>query len=102
MEQNETNEGNTKDGKNKPEMKFKAGAVSATIWQNETESKAGQQVHFRTVSLDRVYKDKGGSWKHAGSLRMNDLPKAALVLSKAYEYLNFAEQNHSAETGGYF
>ena len=59
-------------------------------------------MHFRTVSLDRAYKDKNGGWKHAGSLRLNDLPKAALVLNKAYEYLNFAEQNSHAETGGYF
>ena len=37
-------------------------------------------------------------WKSTASLRVNDLPKAALVLNKAYEYLvlrstGMAEEN---------
>ena len=32
-------------------------------------------------------KDKNDEWQHTNSLRVNDLPKAALVLNKAYEYL---------------
>ena len=73
---------------NMPEKKFKAGAVSATVWQNQAASKTpGEVVAYRTISLQRVYKDKDGSWKSTNSLRLHDLPKAALVLDKAYEYL---------------
>lgn len=71
---------------NKPEKKFKAGAVSATIWKNEGQNN-GKTFAFHTISLTRGYKDKSGEWKNSASLRPGDLPKAALVLSKAYEHL---------------
>lgn len=72
---------------NKPEKKFSTGAVSATIWKNKGTSKSGEPTEFRTINLQRRYKDKDGEWKSTNSLRINDLPKAALVLNKAYEYL---------------
>jgi len=71
---------------NKPEKKYKAGAVSATVWKNEGQ-KNGKNFAFHTISLSRAYKDKDNTWKNSSSLRPGDLPKAALVLSKAYEYL---------------
>ncbi|MBD3361319.1 hypothetical protein GF358_00850 [Candidatus Woesearchaeota archaeon] len=75
---------------NKPEKKFRAGAISATIWKNNGE-RNGQSVEFNTISLTRAYKDKGGNWKNSSSLRISDLPKAALVLNKAYEHLIVAD-----------
>jgi hypothetical protein len=84
----------TENSGNMPEKKFSTGAVSAVIWKNTATSKrTGTPVDFRTIQLDRRYKDKDGSWKSTGSLRVNDLPKAALVLSKAYEYLVMREQD---------
>lgn len=68
---------------NTPVKKFRAGAVSATIWTN-TSKEGGE---YNTVSFERGYKDKDGAWKSTSSLRLNDLPKAALVLTKAYEYI---------------
>jgi len=79
---------------NKPEKKFSTGAIVATVWKNNGTSKRdGSQVEFRTIQLDRHYKDKDGTWKSTSSLRVNDLPKAALVLNKAYEYLVLREQS---------
>ena len=73
---------------NQPEKKFSTGAITATIWKNNGTSKQnGESVEFRTIQLDRRYKDKEGTWKSTSSLRLNDLPKASLVLDKAYEYL---------------
>ena len=71
---------------NKPEKKFKAGAVSATVWLNQSV-KDGKAVEYRTISIERVYRDKNEEWKYTGSLRVNDLPKACLALQKAYEYI---------------
>lgn len=71
---------------NKPEKKFRAGAISATIWKNAGE-KNGSEYAFNTITLSRSYKDKAGQWKTSGSLRLTDLPRAALVLNKAYEHL---------------
>ena len=79
---------------NKPEKKYKAGAISATVWKNEGQ-KNGKTFAFHTISIARNYKDKDGEWKNSSSLRPADLPKAALVLNKAYEYLIM----HSAEEG---
>ncbi len=73
--------------KNSPEKRFSCGAVTATVWKNNGISKAGDAVDFRTVSFQRRYKDRGGEWKTSHNLRQNDLPKAALVLNKAFEFL---------------
>ena len=43
-------------GKNLPEKKFKAGAIAATIWKNDIQ-KDGKSMSFRTVSLERNYKE---------------------------------------------
>ena len=82
--------------KNTPEKKFSTGVVTATVWQNNGKGRNGETVAYRTVSLQRRYKDKNGVWQTANSLRVNDLPKAALVLQKAYEYLVLREQDTSA------
>ena len=78
------NEANT--GK-RPEKEFSSGAVRATIWNNETMSKDGKPINFKTVSFERSYKDKDGDWKTTSALRVNDIPRATLVLNKAYEYV---------------
>mgnify|MGYP001605690452 FL=1 len=72
---------------NLPEKKFTAGAISATVWKNSATDNFGREVFYRTVSFDRRYKDKDGNWQSSNSLRVNDLPKARLVLGEAYKYL---------------
>lgn len=79
---------------NAPEKKFIAGAVSATIWNNTgMQSDAGEEHSFQTISLSRNYKNKAGEWQSTNTLRINDLPKASIVLNKAYEYLTLKETN---------
>jgi len=82
---------------NKPEIKFRAGAISASIWQNKGQNKqTGEEVSFNTISLQRVYKDKTGNWKNTNTFRVSDLPKAALVIRKAYEHLVLKGQDDSS------
>ena len=76
---------------NMPEKRFSTGALVATVWENQGKSKEGEDVSYKTVSLQRRYKDPNGEWQSATSLRINDIPKASLVLQKAYEYLVFKE-----------
>ena len=79
---------------NTPEKKYRAGGITATVWKNQTE-KEGKIVEYRTVSFDRNYQDKNKVWKTTNSLRVNDLPRAGLVLQKAYEYIalkDYAEE----------
>ena len=79
--------------KNVPEKKFSTGVITATVWQNAGKGRNGEAVSYRTVSLQRRYKDKNGVWQSANSFRVNDLPKASLVLQKAYEYVVLREQS---------
>jgi len=83
--------------KNLPEKKFSTGAVTATIWQNLGRNKTGEPVEYRTVSFQRRYKDKEGNWQSTNSLRVNDLPRANVVLQKAFEYLVLKENANSAD-----
>jgi hypothetical protein len=77
--------------KNMPEKKFSAGAISATLWRNEVPNRSAGTFGYYTVNLQRGYRDRDGKWQNTSSLRVNDLPKAALVLNRAYEYLVLKE-----------
>jgi len=72
---------------NKPVKQFRAGGVSAAVWSNPSVGEDGVERQFMTVTLDRRYKDKDGNWQSSDSLRANDIPKAVLVLKKAYDYV---------------
>ena len=71
--------------KQKPEMNYRAGAVRAAVWKHTNKTKDGRVFETRKVVLDRAYKDANNQWQHTNSLDMNDVPKAILALSKAYE-----------------
>ncbi len=77
---------------NLPEKKYRAGAVSATIWLNKGHQPNGEESEYRTIAIERSYTDREGKWQSTNTLRLNDLPKAQLVLNKAYEFLTFREQ----------
>ena len=89
---NTTTENKTTSTGNKPEKKFRAGGISATVWQNNGQNKNGEPVTFRTISLERNYKDKNEEWKSTNSFRITDLPKVALVANKAYEYIVMSDE----------
>ena len=72
---------------NKPIKKFQAGGVSVALWLNEVKLANGKQMANLSVTLDRRYKDHDGNWKSAPSFKLNDVPKAILVLQKTYEYM---------------
>ena len=61
--------------KQKPDNKFKAGAVTATVWANEMKDRQGNKFSVYTVAFERNYKDRDGNWKSTNSLRVNDIPK---------------------------
>ena len=84
----------TKERQNLPLKKFRAGAISATIWENQGTNQQGQAVTFKSVNFERSYKDAKGEWQTTSALRTNDLPKAVLVLQKAYEYLAINAGEH--------
>ncbi len=76
----------------KPEKKFQAGGIEASIFENEVQQN-GKPIKIKKVAFQKRYKSSDGSWKSTGSLDINDLPKAILVLSKAYEYLALSPES---------
>ena len=82
-----------------PEITFRHGLCSASIWEQEFD-RDGEKLTVRTVSFQRSYLDKDGNWQTTNSLKVNDIPKAQLVLGKAYEFLtsnSFADPGAEAE-----
>ncbi len=69
-----------------PMAKFSVGGIQAALWANEGKEGAS----YFTVTMDKRYKS-GEQWKSTKSLRVGDLPKAILVLQKAYEHLALKE-----------
>ena len=86
--------------KTKPVKKFKAGAIDAAVWRNVNhQGKDGDDVVSYSLSMERRYKDKEGEWQGTNTFRANDLPKAALVLAKAYEFITMhADEEIDAES----
>ena len=72
--------------KNMPEKKFRAGGVTAAVWCNTTKAN-GVEREFRTVAVERRYKDSNGQWKSSNTFSAHDLAKLQLVAGKAFEYL---------------
>ena len=69
----------------KPIAKFKAGMVSAAIWENPIEVK-GKTVTMLKATVQRRYKDnKSGDWKSSQSFSRNEIPMAIYCLQQAFE-----------------
>jgi hypothetical protein len=76
---------------NKPEKVFQHGAVKAAIFANDRE-KDGRYFTVKSVSFQKLYRDRDGVLKTTSSLDVDDLPKAVVVLQKAYDYLTARQE----------
>jgi len=70
----------------KPEKSFKCGGCEAAVFENEV-LKGGKTIAIKKVAFQKRYKNANGEWDSTHSLDINEIPKAILVLNKAYEYL---------------
>ena len=70
----------------RPEKSFKCGGCEAAVFENEI-LKGGKAIAIKKVAFQKRYKNANGEWDSTHSLDINDIPKAILVLNKAYEYL---------------
>jgi hypothetical protein len=69
----------------KPVAKFRAGQVSAALWENEITVKNGGKATMLKATVQRRYRDKDGTWKSSGSFSRNEIPLAIYCLQKAFE-----------------
>jgi len=79
----------------KPETKFRAGAITATVWKNEFKNKENKVVEFFSIDIVRNYTtkdDKGEDvWNKTSSFSTKDLSDVELVTRKAHEYVRLKE-----------
>lgn len=83
----------------KPVAKFRAGQVSAAIWENEITVN-GSKVTVLKATVQRRYKDKDGDWKSSGSLSRNEIPLAIYTLRKCFEYMIEGQKDEDDSNDG--
>ena len=71
-------------GQQLPVAKYKAGQVSAALWENEVQMPRGT-VKILKATVQRRYKDKSGNWKSSTSFTRNEIPLAIHCLQKSFE-----------------
>ena len=84
---------------NKPIKSFKAGAVKASVFENQNTYDGKQSTIFKVV-IDKSYKDSSDRWQSTNSFSAyNELPKAILVLQKAFEYCASLKETTNESAG---
>jgi len=81
----------------KPEKRFRCGGCEAAVFENEI-NRDGKTGKIKKVSFQKRYKSNDGEWKSTHSLDINEIPKAILALSKAYEYLVLGESSEEEKS----
>lgn len=77
--------------KERPIKEFRAGTVTASIWTSEPATN-GHPAPQHTIRLQKRYRDdRSGQWKTTTYFRPDELPKVALVATRAFEFLTLRE-----------
>ncbi len=71
-------------GNQTPVAKFRAGAVSAALWENDIDVK-GRTITILKATVQRRYKDKDDNWQSSDSFNRNEIPLAIYCLQKAFD-----------------
>lgn len=66
-----------------PVTRFRAGAVSCALWENEIEFN-GRQRRILKASIAVRFKDKNGEWQSSQTFTRNEIPLAIYCLQKAF------------------
>jgi hypothetical protein len=80
-----------------PERVIRIGSVSASVFV-QTSGTNGDAREFRTVSMQRSYRDKDSEkTKYASNFTLSDLPAAIRCMQLAQEHVEEAEVGSPAE-----
>ncbi|HNQ22552.1 MAG TPA: hypothetical protein PKK06_05600 [Phycisphaerae bacterium] len=81
----------------KPVQKFRAGAISCALWDNDIRVGNLTKPVLR-CTVERRYKDSDGTWKSTGSYGRNEIPLVLHCLQQAFAYM-IDDSNHRSEEG---
>ncbi|MEO5913316.1 MAG: hypothetical protein ABIS50_03715 [Luteolibacter sp.] len=65
-----------------PIQEFRVGGIKAAVWENEND-----KGKYFTVTFVRSYRDSHGDWRETNILMPDHLPRLALVINKAYDFI---------------
>jgi hypothetical protein len=83
---------------NAPMKEFRAGTIVAAIWAEALPTN-GRVAPAYSIRIQKRYRDdRDGQWKTTSYLRPDELPKLALVVSRAYEFLTLKESEEASGT----
>ena len=85
-------------GQQLPVAKFRAGQVSAALWENHVQVK-GADVAMLKATVQRRYKDRDGQWQSSASFGRNEIPLAIYCLQKAFEKIIEKEKDEADNDG---
>src|SRR2546425_577859 len=74
------------EAKRRPIQTLREGDVSASIRAREVQSQ-GKPVTFCSVSFERSYRDRAGTWKYTKNFDASDLGALVAVAQRAAEYI---------------
>ena len=81
----------------KPVAKFKAGQISAALWENEVDLK-GRVVTVLKATVQRRYRDnQTDTWKSSSSFSRNEIPLAVYCLQKCFEKIIETQSEPSSD-----
>ena len=75
------NQSSVGNSNNQPVHKIRHGAISASIWAQDTDK--GPMFN---VTIQRSYKD-GDTWKNSSSFGRNNLLVVSLIAARAFEWI---------------
>ncbi len=78
-----------------PVAKFRAGAASSALWENEATI-GGQKKTMLKASVERRYTDATGTWKSSNSFSRNEVPLAIFCLLRALFKMIEEEQRNDS------
>ena len=77
----------------KPIYKENAGAIGVSVFENKGKTKEGKDFVFKTINLQKSYKDKDGKWQNLNlSMRVDDIPKVRMLLDMAFKECTLREK----------
>ena len=85
---------------NKPIKSFKAGAIYASIFENDVKFNGADSKTYKVI-VKKMYKDSKGEWSSTYSFSgFTETPKVMLLLKKCYEFLAMNMMKENSEGYG--
>lgn len=78
----------------RPVYEDKDGKITVAVWKNKSKF---TDKPIYSVSIQKNYRTQEGNWETAQSYNKQDLHKIVYLINKAYDWINYVEQEGSKD-----